>query len=206
MQHHAKQLGGGYLGQGLTKLAIQCKPIGSLSNTNMKDLSDELCLLHKAQYFMDSFYKHALAHSVKGLPSIKWNVAGAFIGKLTDFLLYDVFLATPLLPSGALYWEVKFSGNEQPGNNEDMIGCVVDAYSHHVLVDSDFETLISDIQGVIAPDHSVTLFDPQAHIESQDSGYWDKGPDQIQLFQTLHDCNQFCKALELEQHIPGFKH
>ncbi|KAG1900110.1 uncharacterized protein F5891DRAFT_1189196 [Suillus fuscotomentosus] len=231
-QHRAKQLGGGYLGQGLTKLAIrgrykgldyailQCKPISSSSNTNMKDLSDELCLLHKAQYFMDSFYKRALAHGVKGLPSMKWNVAGAFIGKLTDLLppaptdgtddnrslLYDVFLATPLLPSGALYREVKFSGNEQPGNNEDMIGRVVDAYSHHVLVDSDFETLISDIQGIIAPDHSVTLFDPQAHTESQDSGYWDKGPDQIQLFQALHDCNQFCKALELERHVPGFKH
>ncbi|KAG1891800.1 uncharacterized protein F5891DRAFT_986555 [Suillus fuscotomentosus] len=173
-QHRAKQLGGGYLGQGLTKLAIrgrykgldyailQCKPISSSSNTNMKDLSDELCLLHKAQYFMDLFYKRALAHGVKGLPC-------------------------------ALYREVKFSGNEQPGNNEDMIGRVVDAYSHHVLVDS-------------SPDHSVTLFDPQAHIESQDSGYWDKGPDQIQLFQALHDCNQFCKALELEQHIPGFKH
>ncbi|KAG1853656.1 hypothetical protein F4604DRAFT_1507375, partial [Suillus subluteus] len=57
------------------------------------------------------------------------------------------FLATPLLPSGALYREVKFSGNEQPGNNEDLIGRVVDAYSHHVLVDSEFEILISDIQG-----------------------------------------------------------
>src|SRR6267154_4698206 len=88
----------------------------------------------------------------------------SIIGKLVDLLppaptdgtddnrslIYDVFLATPLLPSGALYREVKFSGNEQPGNNEDMIGRVVDAYSHHVLVDSEseFETLISDIQGV----------------------------------------------------------
>ncbi|KAG1876221.1 kinase-like domain-containing protein, partial [Suillus subluteus] len=140
-----------------------------------------------------------------------WNTTGAFIGKLIDLLpsapidgtddnqslIYDVFLATPLLPSGALYHKVKFSGNEQPGNNEDLIGHVVDAYSHHVLVDSEFEILISDIQGIIAPDHSVILFDPQAHTYNRDSGYWDKGPDQIQLFQTLHDCNQFCKALGL---------
>jgi len=63
----------------------------------------------------------------------------SIIGKLVDLLppaptdgtddnrslIYDVFLATPLLPSGALYREVKFSGNEQPGNNEDMIGRVV---------------------------------------------------------------------------------
>ncbi|KAG0708134.1 hypothetical protein DFH29DRAFT_871058 [Suillus ampliporus] len=151
-QHHAKQPGGAYLRQGLTELAIrgrykgldyailQCKPISSSSNTNVKDLSDELCLLHKAQYFMDSFYKCALAHSIKGLPN------------------------------------------------------------------SEFKILISDIQGIIAPDHSVTLFDPQAHTETQDSGYWDKGLNQIQLFQTLHDCNQFCKALELEQHVPGLKH
>ncbi|KAG2128263.1 hypothetical protein DEU56DRAFT_915527 [Suillus clintonianus] len=76
--------------------------------------------------------------------------------------MYDVFLATPLLPSGALYREVKFSGNEQL--NKDMIGHVVDAYSHHVLVDSTSEILISDIQGIIAPDHSVILFDPQAHM------------------------------------------
>src|SRR5258708_7529449 len=93
---------------------------------------------------------------------MKWNIVGAFIGKLIDLLppaptdgtddnrslIYDVFLATPLLPSGALYCEVKFSGNEQPGNNEDTIGRVVDAYSHHVLVDSTFEILISDIQGM----------------------------------------------------------
>jgi hypothetical protein len=93
---------------------------------------------------------------------MKWNAAGAFIGKLVDSLpsaptdgtddnrslIYDVFLETPLLPSGALYREVKFSGNEQPGNNEDLIGRVVDAYSHHVLIDSEFEILISDIQGM----------------------------------------------------------
>ncbi|KAG2745806.1 hypothetical protein P692DRAFT_20741556, partial [Suillus brevipes Sb2] len=184
-------------------------------------------LLHKAQYFMDSFYKCALAHDVKGLPSMKWNAAGAFIGKLVDLLpsaptdgtddnrslIYDVFLATPLLPLGALYREVEFSGNEQPGNNEDLIGRVVDAYSHHVLIDSEhcFISILTDFTGIIAPDHSVILFDPQAHTyvsrhyhENRDSGYWDKGPDQIQLFQTLHDCNQFCKALGLEQHIPDY--
>jgi hypothetical protein len=95
---------------------------------------------------------------------MKWNAEGAFIGTLVDplpcgptdgtndnrNLVYDVFLATPLLSTGSLYREVKFSGNEQPGNNEDMIGRVVDAYSHHVLVDSCFETLISDIQGVLS--------------------------------------------------------
>jgi hypothetical protein len=97
-QRRAKKSSGMYLGQGLTKLAIrvnsigvlllqhslthdlkgqykgldyailQCKPIMSSSNANVKDLSDELCLLHKAQYFMDSFYERALAHDVKGLP------------------------------------------------------------------------------------------------------------------------------------------
>ncbi|KAG2030971.1 hypothetical protein BDR03DRAFT_877123, partial [Suillus americanus] len=177
------------------------KPISSSSDTNIKDLSDELCLLHKAQYSMDSFYRRACSHGVNNLPgkhtsTMKWNVEGAFIGTLVDplpprptdgmnnnrNLLYNVFLATPLLSTSSLYHEVKFSGNEQPGNNEDMIRCVVDAYSHHVLIDSCFETLISDIQGIIAPDHSVTLFDPQAHTYSRDSGYWDKGPDQIQLF------------------------
>ncbi|KAG1781368.1 kinase-like domain-containing protein, partial [Suillus placidus] len=201
-----------------------CKPISSSSDTNVKDLSDELCLLYKAQYFMDSFYRRAHAHNVKNLPSkhtstMKWNAEGAFIGTLVDplprgptdgtndnrNLIYDVFLATPLLSTGSLYREVKFSGNEQPGNNEDMIGCVVDAYSHHVLVDSCFKTLISDIQGIIALDHTVRLFDPQAHTYSQDSDYWDKGPDQIQLFRVLHDCNQFCRALKLESasDIPG---
>lgn len=96
-QLRAKQPGSGYLGQGLTKIAIrvssisvslplllihskgrykgldyailQCKPISSSSDTNVKDLSDELCLLYKAQYFMDSFYRRARAHNVKNLPS-----------------------------------------------------------------------------------------------------------------------------------------
>jgi hypothetical protein len=35
---------------------------------NRSDLSDELLLLGKAQYFLDTFYKRAVSFGVEGLP------------------------------------------------------------------------------------------------------------------------------------------
>lgn len=58
---------------------------------------------------------------------MKWNISTAFIGKLTEklpdalgkdepdsrSLVFSVFMVLPLLPSGALCREVKFSGSEE---------------------------------------------------------------------------------------------
>ncbi|KAI6103660.1 hypothetical protein F5141DRAFT_1007487, partial [Pisolithus sp. B1] len=109
---------------------------------------------------------------------IRWNVEGTFVGTVTvcdlpskptdgsednHTLLFKNFLAAPLLTCDGLYEEQKFAGNTDFAPNKDQLGIVIDAYIHHVVVDSGNTVLLSDMQGIVAPDSSVTLFDPQAH-------------------------------------------
>lgn len=96
-------------------------------------------------------------------------------------LLFDTFLVIPLLQTKGVFTERKFSGNTQTGDNTDYIGEVVDAFAHHVLEETSRTFMLADIQGniytefscflcsllnfvgVVGPDRSITLFDPQAH-------------------------------------------
>lgn len=61
--------------------------------------------------------------------------------------LWTLFLATPLLPTGSMFNEVKFLGHLDVGNNRDALGRAVDAFAHHVVCDSDKTVLLSDLQG-----------------------------------------------------------
>jgi len=88
---------------------------------------------------------------------------GAFIGKVTELrpapsesqedtrsLRYGVFMAAPLLESGPGYVETKFSGNDDISENTDVIGRVMDAFTHHVLADSRGTILPVDLQGDVS--------------------------------------------------------
>ncbi|KAG2132066.1 kinase-like domain-containing protein [Suillus clintonianus] len=218
----------GYLGQGLMKFVfrgrynntdyavLQCKRIRSRDVDNEEDLMGELEILHLSQYFLDSFYKRGDEENVRNLPKMKWNITGAFIGKLTQkladapnegeedsrSLVFSCFMVLPLLPTGSLCNEIKFSGNAEVGINNDSLGSAVDAYAHHVAVDSMYEMIISDIQGIVTPDRSIVFFDPQSHTANGDSGYWDHGKPAIAEFLESHKCNKFCKALGLDTEVP----
>ncbi|KAG2071080.1 hypothetical protein BDR04DRAFT_1016937, partial [Suillus decipiens] len=91
---------------------------------------------------------------------MRWNISEAFIWKLTGkladapkngedscSLVFSVFMVLPLLLTGALCKEIKFSESEEVGVNEDSLGGAVDAYAHHVIIDSEHEIVISYIQG-----------------------------------------------------------
>jgi hypothetical protein len=68
-------------------------------------------------------------------------------------LIFATFLATPLLSTGGLYTERKFSGCDEAGDNADDIGRAVDAFAHHVLVDSMGSIVLTDLQGFIFHKH-----------------------------------------------------
>jgi hypothetical protein len=87
-----------------------------------------------------------------------------------------------------LYTERKFSGSTTAGCSIDMVGSAIDAYAHHVLVDSGGVLLLTDLQGmsrkcytelglitpspgVVGPNQSVILFDPQAQSWVDFSGF-----------------------------------
>jgi hypothetical protein len=89
--------------------------------------------------------------------AIRWNSAGAFIGTVTApaplddaaSLVFKTFLAAPLLDtSSGLYVERKFSGSTTAGRSIDVVGSAIDAYAHHVLVDSGGLLLLTDLQGM----------------------------------------------------------
>ncbi|KAG1890417.1 hypothetical protein F4604DRAFT_1673830 [Suillus subluteus] len=126
----------------------------------IKDLQGKFEILYLAQYFLDSFYRQAGDNDVHTLSKMRWNITGAFIRKLirkladapknskdSCSLIFSVFMVLPLLLTGALCKEIKFSKKH--------------------------EIVISDIQGIIKPDQTIVFFDPQSHIAQADSGYWD---------------------------------
>ena len=114
------------------------------------------------------------------LIGIEFHASGAFVGTLTKdvelppstdgeidnrSLIYSTFLAAPLLPFGKPgYVEDKWSGTNQTGNNDSAISCVLAAFAHHSVVDSNKTCLLVDLQGLVGPDGVITLIDPQAHI------------------------------------------
>ncbi|KAG6380424.1 kinase-like domain-containing protein [Boletus reticuloceps] len=217
---------GGYIASGLSKFAFkglynstecavfQCKPFSSWEGSNEEDLLHELHLIHLASYFLQSFYDRAKVWNVK-LPRITWNVERTFIGTVEEAippkpmdgsednrtLLFKTFLAAPLLSCDGLYQERKFCGNTDIPQNEDRLGLAIDAYIHHALVDSGKTVLLSDLQGIVAPDSSVTLFDPQAHTLERTSGHWDNGKTQIETYLEEHQCNAICRGLKLHSEV-----
>lgn len=93
---------------------------------------------------------------------IRWNFEGAFIGtveaseigpapkegeKDNRALIFTAFLAAPFIATTGLYTERKFSGGDEAGNNIDDVGRAIDAFAHHVLVDSMKSMVLTDLQG-----------------------------------------------------------
>jgi hypothetical protein len=156
---------------GVPYAIFQCKPRAGVDEaSNNTDLIAELKLLIHGQYFAESFAKRALIYGVQipGKPhltvlhylvhegsDIRWNALGAFVGTVTDTflddttsLVFETFLAAPLLDMSNLYSIRKFSGSTTAGRSIDIVGSAIDAYAHHVLVDSDGLLVLTDLQGM----------------------------------------------------------
>ncbi|KAF9456117.1 kinase-like domain-containing protein [Collybia nuda] len=208
---------GSYISKGFSKHAFkgyykskdygvfQCQPASSTSTSNKSDLYDKLCLLGMAQFFLDSFYHRAADFKVR-------NLLGSFIGKVpcidavsqigmedTRSLIYNTFLASPLLDINSNTKERKFLENNNTSPNTDPLGHIIDAYIHHALLDSDMSILLVDVQGIVLGAQSVVLFDPQAHTDDMSSGYWDKGKSEIDKYLAQHRCNSVCQSLGLNK-------
>ncbi|KAF8488989.1 hypothetical protein JB92DRAFT_3100950 [Gautieria morchelliformis] len=189
----------GYLGYDYAKFAfmgraasnsfavLQSKNLkGDTEYLNKYDLKCELKLLAWGKFFLNSFIRRAQQYGAKNNPEMKWNANGAFLGTLVDklpdppaeqrsnqSLIWNVSLAVPLLEPGAT--EHKFSGNGDTGKNSDYLGIWIDAFAHHMVVDSMGEYVFVDIQGFVYSENRVVLFDPQAHTFDGSSGFWEKG-------------------------------
>ena len=99
---------------------------------------------------------------------MRFNAIGTFIGRVNpdkiqpkrsspiDYrsLQYPVFLASPFL-SGAFH---KYSGSEETGHNgNNGLGAAVDAFAHHVVVDSGETVLLCDLQGIFQDNNATAL-------------------------------------------------
>jgi len=113
-------------------------------------------------------------------------------------LVYKTFLAAPYVPHGDGYLEQKWSGTDQAGDNTSHIGCVMDAFAHHTLVDSNQTAVVVDLQGIQCPGGEVVLFDPQMHTSWPGTkNFPDRGQEGIDDFVRDHQCNSICRALHL---------
>ncbi|KAF8531696.1 kinase-like domain-containing protein [Gautieria morchelliformis] len=223
---------GGYLGRGVEKYAFkgqvggadvavfQINPIASLfiiqedENNNM--LRQGLKALVLADYFMKSFYQRAKQLNFDGLPRMRVNASGAFLGVINAekilpcpvtgpdnrTLTHTLFLSTPLLLGDFR----KYSGSLQTGQSgETGFGAAVDTFAHHVVVDSMNSVFLCDLQGFITNNEFI-LFDPQACITADrttKTTLYDLSPaNAIQRFLREHVCNAFCKGIQLPSTNP----
>jgi hypothetical protein len=76
--------------------------------------------------------------------------------------------------------------------------------------------IIALLSGVVGPNQSVILFDPQAQSyvncsrsamltltisldrQAKDTGFWDGGSAEIRAWQEAHKCNELCTRLKLK--------
>ncbi|KAI0367997.1 hypothetical protein BV20DRAFT_1054383 [Pilatotrama ljubarskyi] len=209
---------GGYLGSGASKYAFmgmyQGKPyavlqgnsIGSYRFTESENrdmLYGELKLLALGQFFVDSFYRRAREYGIESrLARIRFNHAGAFIGEISESNLpsHEASGSEDTIESQG-YKEHKFSGTFEIGDNDDsVLGQTVDAFAHHVLVDSDHTCVFVDLQGFVKNNEAIFI-DPQAHTVGWpgdiQTGPWDGGENGINTFISQHRCNAFCRELGL---------
>ncbi|KIJ42542.1 hypothetical protein M422DRAFT_78268, partial [Sphaerobolus stellatus SS14] len=190
---------------------------------NLEDLLQELKLIKLGQYFMNSFYNRvnqdgALASFLlNGFfmvilnTAMKWNVDDMFLGQVLSgediqrrpnengSLTWPDFIVYAKLPDNGKFR--KFSGFFEVQNNKDRMGEWVDAFGHHVVLDSAFTLCIVDLQGwVISKDDTLILFDPQANRQVlcfKMFGVWDDGMRGIESYMEQHECNTICEALGL---------
>ncbi|KAH6885541.1 kinase-like domain-containing protein [Coprinopsis sp. MPI-PUGE-AT-0042] len=223
---------GGYIAKGYTKYAFlgryretkyaifQTKENRTTSAENEADLKAELQLLAFGDYFLKSFRRRVeCSDSIKSpMADIRWNYEGAFLGKvvyLSDSLtshlekaslVYETFLAVPFLERTAhLHEERKFSGAREAGANPDVLGRWMDAYAHHVLLDSMGYIVLTDLQGLVCPTNKLVLFDPQGHTRDASIGPWDQGVQGINEFRSQHKCKTLCKNLGLRDEEKDWK-
>ncbi|KAH7903950.1 kinase-like domain-containing protein, partial [Hygrophoropsis aurantiaca] len=225
---------GAYLSCGYSKVAIRgmigsqsyaifiSKALGNAYSTdeeNTNELLAEFKVLWIADYFLETFKKRATVNGYKGLPNIRFNTAGSFIGTLVSpvpewnesskikdnrSLYYSTFMAAPLLDLANGWHEEKWSGTCETGDNETHVARVLNAFSHHSLIDSANTCLLVDLQGAsTSPDGDIILFDPQAHTTWPGAvGFFDKKQSEIDRFSQEHVCNEICKALKLSAKDP----
>jgi Alpha-kinase family len=65
----------------------------------------------------------------------------------TRCLIWTTFLASPLVSKDTIKVERKFCGNQDIPDNTDTLGRIIDAFQHHVVVDSQKDILLCDLQG-----------------------------------------------------------
>jgi hypothetical protein len=63
-------------------------------------------------------------------------------------LVYKTFLAAPYITRSEGCIQEKWSGTNEAGDNTRELGCVIDAFTHHSLVDSNHTAVIVDLQGM----------------------------------------------------------
>ncbi|KAJ7037365.1 hypothetical protein C8F04DRAFT_1180443 [Mycena alexandri] len=147
-------------------------------------------------------------------------------GEISNFEVSSGFLITiqsalPMLDTGALSPDAalvdnstylvepfrsssvvrKFSGTLGVTADYDKLAMTIMSFSHFVMEYTACTMAIADLQGSLHAEpgeaRTMYLFDPMTHTLTQDSGVGDFGCAGIQDAIENHDCNIFCKGLNL---------
>lgn len=160
----------------LCPISVQAAP-WSDEDSNRADLMAELRLLVLGQYFAKSFARRAQIYHV--------TIPGKCATFICDFCLSGVqiyagtrlvhlsglsqvnmkawfskhFLQHPFWTPQACTLRGSLAAAPPAGCSNDIVGSAIDAYAHHVLVDSNGTFLLTDLQGmtfVLSPGHYIS--------------------------------------------------
>ncbi|KAJ6580936.1 kinase-like domain-containing protein [Mycena capillaripes] len=175
------------------------------SSANKLILGRDLVRLKRLEYFKNNFLNHA---SKKGFGELAdFSISDGFMIVATDISTSedttednteddgDAYLVEPLRATSVVN---KFTGTFSASRDTDKLTSTILAFNHFVIEDTACLLAFADLQG----EHlsflgSMVLFDPMTHTISGTSGTGDHGPKGIRETINDHNCNLFCKALDL---------
>ncbi|KAJ7210227.1 hypothetical protein C8J57DRAFT_1608161 [Mycena rebaudengoi] len=217
----------GFIGSGSAKnarIGTQEYALGQSNDINLSSadnatmLREEMQNLQQGEVIRQDFF--AFAEELKlSIPKFQFNVGGAILGVLEPLDQDDIwinqalpftdFIATNYLPCGPVDRPIqKFTGNTDCGAAPaptDALTMAIHAFTHYVIVFTDKNLVLCDLQGMVDRRGIMNLIDPQSHSSQTEAAarmYWDTGPQGIQRFLDHHleSCgeNSICTGLSLQ--------
>ncbi|KAJ6556958.1 kinase-like domain-containing protein [Mycena sp. CBHHK59/15] len=109
-----------------------------------------------------------------------------------------VWLLEPLRNASVTH----YTGTMEHPAGTGQLAHTLSAFVHYAFQFSCGNILFADIQGssgrLTTKTMGIIIFDLMSHTPEEDSGVGDHGPNGIERWRDQHDCNIFCKRLELE--------
>ncbi|KAJ7678789.1 kinase-like domain-containing protein, partial [Mycena rosella] len=172
---------------------------------NKSNLELEAIRYGMATWFLKNFHEAARDHNMDitsyrlaqevikedGAPSPASGVTKDIFDAEPVATRHIVWLLEPLRNPSVTH----YTGTMEHPTPRGQLANTMSTFVHYAFQWSEGNVIFADIQGHAM---GIIIFDLMTHTPEGDSGVGDHGPKGIQKWQSQHDCNSYCKNLDLE--------